>query len=1113
LLRLFTTSFLPKENLATSLLLDNYKGEETTKDLNSEEFEHHHTIVSMEDETKSDDERNRTSQKDGEGYFVLDSSINIEDEWMDWILMKQYLGSIVVELNTKDKFSHIEIMWDEEILKDPLDPFSFTNFIRNTPGLSKTLVGQYLGNPGKEDLDGGRVESMEFHDEVLRLFIESFDFKDLSLLQSLRTFLTSFHLPGEAQQIDRILTIFAPYVSLSCMECQTGLFSTEDVTLLLSFAIIMLNTNLHNPSLSEKSRMSLEDFILQNSNYGNDISKGKTLPREYLIEIYNSIGIEQISCPDSNGIVKITKHYWDDLCRRDLDCYPLHLLGFVQAPPPSYQRINEREDEDIYHEMVHKLFWSSYSVNLKYHSEKKKMIFSNIWRDGLILAVSCFLPLPPTDTNSISTTWPLSYDPWGSNPQFGLWLNEGCNLPLFPSSQSSSSLSIQLGIDLFLILVKLSSFHNMQEALDLIILVLSDSTNLLMPSSSYLSITLSMKEKLLSNHFSPSFLNHEITGKKQQEEENDEEIISPSHTPSIELRDTSSTSSSLNLLSIDKSEVEIQLSSLLTSPSRRAGVVCLLTIAREMGSMISTGWIPILMVLCQLMDMRVLPDEFLCEVSTDPLIPPDIQRNLDIWMRGGRDDDESLSGEEDDEIESSGFWTWVDWLSGGDEEEYENGGMLDANDEIIGGSDEYQSPHLTSVSNASLVDLNDDPTFPTSQEIYQKQSLIRQMVRRCKLHEMILETKFFPISSLSSLISAIGNLISSCFQISQPGSPSNFEFSPSSSSSSNKKRSEEVDDNNMIINGMFNCSTLSNESVFFLEMLFLEIVSKNLDRFHHLVDVVTPFMNPCALVPNLGDQNMMISFTAATNGDPILGEFINRRLSTLLILGGRIAAREGIESIHFSSVLSQINSSQSNHILGEFVSSSYLSKGIISLGVSECILQGVSSSNSSYMSFPNEREEEKMEIWRMLIGWLNTTLPPFIEEVEETNAIYENRGGNSAGGGGVKTTYAQPLELVHYQSIKAFACMSRVFQNPQLMMASPDISKLSIDVMLKIFRCTSRLPEISCSVLVMTLHLFDLYDDDGNNENPSIIKSDVRDQITNIQHNLILVLFKDDCSI
>lgn len=114
-----------------------------------------------------------------------------------------------------------------------------------------------------------------------------------------RQFLWSFRLPGEAQKIDRMMECFAQrYCQLnpniftntgiveihanSVRTSYTILFSkwlpcVADTCYVLSFAIIMLNTSLHNPSVKEKP--TVEQFISMN----RGINNGGDLPRELLV--------------------------------------------------------------------------------------------------------------------------------------------------------------------------------------------------------------------------------------------------------------------------------------------------------------------------------------------------------------------------------------------------------------------------------------------------------------------------------------------------------------------------------------------------------------------------------------------------------------------------------------------------------------------------------------------------------------------------------------------------------------------------------------------------------------------------------------------------------------
>lgn len=61
--------------------------------------------------------------------------------------------------------------------------------------------------------------------------------------------------PGEAQKIDRIMEKFAERY---CRDNE-GAFSSADGPYLLAFALIMLNTDAHNPRAEKK--LGCEDFV------------------------------------------------------------------------------------------------------------------------------------------------------------------------------------------------------------------------------------------------------------------------------------------------------------------------------------------------------------------------------------------------------------------------------------------------------------------------------------------------------------------------------------------------------------------------------------------------------------------------------------------------------------------------------------------------------------------------------------------------------------------------------------------------------------------------------------------------------------------------------------
>ncbi|XP_013064851.2 cytohesin-1-like isoform X2 [Biomphalaria glabrata] len=171
----------------------------------------------------------------------------------------------------------IEYLIDHGLLQHT--PEDVARFLFQGEGLNKTAIGDYLG------------ERQDFNMAVLKAFVNLHEFTDMILVQALRQFLWSFRLPGEAQKIDRMMESFAErYCSLN-----PGVFVNTDTCYVLSFAIIMLNTSLHNPSVKDKP--TVDRFIQMN----RGINDGGNLPEELLINLYDNIKKEPFKIPEDDG--------------------------------------------------------------------------------------------------------------------------------------------------------------------------------------------------------------------------------------------------------------------------------------------------------------------------------------------------------------------------------------------------------------------------------------------------------------------------------------------------------------------------------------------------------------------------------------------------------------------------------------------------------------------------------------------------------------------------------------------------------------------------------------------------------------------------------------------
>ena len=75
----------------------------------------------------------------------------------------------------------------------------------------------------------------------------------------------------------------------------------------------MLNTDRHNPNIRQDRRMTLDQFIRNNTNYGKDVNQTRPLPREFLESIFASICEHQIRT-EQNGIsASITSEVWMEM--------------------------------------------------------------------------------------------------------------------------------------------------------------------------------------------------------------------------------------------------------------------------------------------------------------------------------------------------------------------------------------------------------------------------------------------------------------------------------------------------------------------------------------------------------------------------------------------------------------------------------------------------------------------------------------------------------------------------------------------------------------------------------------------------------------------------------
>ncbi|CAH2060804.1 unnamed protein product, partial [Iphiclides podalirius] len=169
-------------------------------------------------------------------------------------------------------------------------PRGVARFLITRKGLSKQMIGEYLGNLQNP-----------FNMAVLECFVNELDLSGMAVDVALRRYQGHFRLPGEAQKIERLVEAFARRYCV----CNTDFVQrlrTQDTIFVLAFAIIMLNTDLHTPNLKPEARMSLDDFVrnLRGIDDCGDID------RDMLAGIYERVKASEFR-PGSDHVTQVMK--------------------------------------------------------------------------------------------------------------------------------------------------------------------------------------------------------------------------------------------------------------------------------------------------------------------------------------------------------------------------------------------------------------------------------------------------------------------------------------------------------------------------------------------------------------------------------------------------------------------------------------------------------------------------------------------------------------------------------------------------------------------------------------------------------------------------------------
>ena len=300
-----------------------------------------------------DDINNNTIQNDYNKLLSPEESTIISDASSEEVSFEVYKNTNIMKnpfLSTLNPLVYFIITEDKEKLSaltfDDYTAFEAARFIRtNIKKLIRDRVGDYL------------CSGKDFNKKVLTYFINSFDFSQHNLLDSMRVLFYELPLSGEAQVIDRVVQTFGEKFHKQ----NPHELKNPDFCYYLAFSILQLNTDLHREEVENK--MTLKQFIDSvNLSTGNE-----RIDPKYLENIYNKIATDPIVIPGQklSGATKNKKELIQEEKKNIMEStfYQLNTITNISS---NYNYVIDVDNDDIRNllESSWSNFFSTYSILL-----------------------------------------------------------------------------------------------------------------------------------------------------------------------------------------------------------------------------------------------------------------------------------------------------------------------------------------------------------------------------------------------------------------------------------------------------------------------------------------------------------------------------------------------------------------------------------------------------------------------------------------------------------------------------------------------------------------------------------------------------------------------------
>ncbi|XP_018431974.1 PREDICTED: IQ motif and SEC7 domain-containing protein 3 isoform X1 [Nanorana parkeri] len=172
----------------------------------------------------------------------------------------------------------------------PDTPIGVAHFLLQRKGLSRQMIGEFLGNSKKV-----------FNRDVLDCVVDEMDFSNMELDEALRKFQAHIRVQGEAQKVERLIEAFSQRYCM-CNPEIVQQFHNPDTIFILAFAVILLNTDMYSPSIKPDRKMMLEDFIRNL----RGVDDGADIPRDMVVGIYERIQQKELKSNEDH-VTYVTK--------------------------------------------------------------------------------------------------------------------------------------------------------------------------------------------------------------------------------------------------------------------------------------------------------------------------------------------------------------------------------------------------------------------------------------------------------------------------------------------------------------------------------------------------------------------------------------------------------------------------------------------------------------------------------------------------------------------------------------------------------------------------------------------------------------------------------------